>query len=298
MSFKDRFLRLARDPLIHFLVIGAGIYAAYGLLQGEPVAENARTVTVTQGEIQALTDQWTRLWSRPPTEEELAGVMRDHVRTRILYLEARAMGLDQQDTVIERRLAQKVELLSRSLVTPQEPTDEVLATWYAENTERFRPPDTFTITQVFFDPDLRGDSTLDDAQAALGALRDLTEVPADLEDYGDRSLVQSYYPGRTELELRKALGSGFAGQVTALAPGQWHGPVLSGFGTHLVYVHGVTRATDPALADIREQVREEWMLEQVNELSERFIAALMERYEVVVEETPVSLTVPQPGPAE
>ena len=293
MTFTDRLKRLARDPLIHFLVIGVGIYATYGLLQGEPLNENARTVTVTQGEIQALTDQWTRLWNRPPTEEELAGVMRDHVRTQILYREARAMGLDQQDTVIERRLAQKVELLSRSLVTPQEPTDEVLGTWYAENMERFRAPDTYTITQVFFDPDQRGDSTLDDAQAALSALRGLTEVPADLEVWGDRSLVRSYYPGRTEFELRKALGSGFTEQLTALAPGQWHGPVLSGFGTHLVYIHGVTRAADPALADIREQVREAWMEEQVNELSERFIATLIERYEVVVEETPVALTVPQ-----
>ena len=285
-------MRWLKDPLIHFLLIGACIYGAYGLFAGEAADDEARTVTLTQGDIQALTDQWTRLWNRPPTEQELAGVMRNHVRTQILYREAKAMGLERGDTVIERRLAQKVELLSRGLVTPPEPSDEQLASWYAQNGEQFRQADSYTLNQVFFDPDQRGDATLDDARTTLATLQALGELPEALDGYGDSSMLQNYYPGRTELEIRKTFGSGFAEQVITLEPRQWHGPILSGFGAHLVYIDSVTRAAQPELADIREQVSEAWMLEQVNTLSEQFIDELLSRYEIVVEETSVAMTVP------
>ena len=282
---------LLRDPLEHFLIIGALIYDAYGWLGSESADEDARTVTISSGDIEALTGQWTRLYSRPPTREELAGLIKKHVRTQILYREAKAMGLDQQDQVIERRLAQKVELLSKSLVTPAPPPDEVLLAWYADNTDQFREPDAYTLSQVFFDPDQR-DNALEDARAALNKLQQLTDVPADLAGYGDDSIVQNYYAGRTSMELRRTLGSGFVDQVTTLAPGSWHGPVLSGFGVHLVFVHGVKRPDAPGLADIRDAVQEAWMLEQVDALSERFLDELISRYDVVVEETSVPMTVP------
>ncbi len=288
----EQLKKLLRDPLIHFLLIGAATYAAYGLLDPGADAEDAATITVSQAEIQSITEQWTRLWNRPPTKEELAGMLRKHVRTRILYKEALAMGLDRDDQVIERRLAQKVELLSRSLVVPQLPSDEVLAAWYAENPEQFRAPDTYTLSQVFFDPDQRGASTREDAVAALATLQSLAAMPEDLSGYGDSGVVGNYYAGRSELELGKVFGGGFVNQLVTLEPRRWNGPVLSGYGVHLVYVHEVVKPAPPALADIREQVQEAWMLEQVEERSTAFLDELVERYEVVVEATEVPLTVP------
>jgi hypothetical protein len=292
VSSPNRLGRLLRDPLVHFLLIGAAIYAAYGLLDPAAEEENGATITISQEEIESITEQWTRLWNRPPTEAELAGALRKHVRTRILYTEALAMGLDRNDQVIERRLAQKIELLSRSLVVPEPPSDEVLAAWYAENPDQFRTPDTYTFSQVFFDPDRRGDSTSADAAAALATLQAMDAVPEDLSAYGDRGIVSSYYAGRDAFQLRKSLGGGFVNQLVQLEPGRWHGPVLSGYGTHLVYVHAVVKPEPPALADIREQVQDAWMLEQVEERSAAFIDELIERYDVVVEATEVPLTVP------
>lgn len=295
MTSKSLLRRLARDPLIHFLLIGAGIYGAYALVDSESATADPNSITITQEEIRALTDQWTRLWNRPPTEAELAKVLRGHVRTRVLYQEALAMGLDKQDPVIERRLAQKVELLSRSLVTPEPPGDEVLAAWYADNLDRFREPATYTLFQVFFDPDERGEATMQDANAALERLLSLDAIPEDLGGYGDDTITQNYYPARTVSQLGKTFGSGFAEQVVRLEPGRWHGPVLSGFGAHLVYVQSVTQPAAPALADVRDAVQEAWMLQQVEALSEQFIEELVARYDIVVEETEVAMTVP---PAE
>ena len=292
MTSTGLWQRLARDPLIHFLLIGACIYGAYGLLQPAAETDDPSRVTVTQEEIRALTDQFTGLWNRPPTEAELAQILRNHVRTRILYKEALAMGLDRQDPVIERRLAQKVELLSKSLVTPEPPTEEVLAAWFAENVHRFREPDPYTLYPVFFDPDLRGGSASSDAEAALAELQTLPQLPEDFSAYGDDSIMQNYYPGRSEVELGKVFGRGFAAEVVKLPSGQWHGPILSGFGTHLVYLRDIQRPEAPALAEIRDAVAEAWMLEQVETLSAQFIDDLIARYDIVVEATEVAMTVP------
>ena len=297
MSSPNRLVRLLREPLFHFLLIGAAIYVAYGVLDPAVEDDNAATITVSQEEIESITEQWTRLWNRPPTEAELAGALRKHVRTRILYSEALAMGLDRDDQVIERRLAQKVELLARSLVVPEPPTDEILAAWYAANPDQFRAPDSYTLAQVFFDPDRRGASTVEDAIAALATLQALDEVPEDLSAYGDSGIVGSYYAGLDETQLSRTFGRGFVDQVVSLEPGRWHGPVLSGYGTHLVYVYQMVKPEQPALADIRDQVQEAWMLEQVEERSAAFIDELIERYDVVVEATEVPLTVPPGNPA-
>ena len=207
------------------------------------------------------------------------------------------MGLDRNDQVIERRLAQKVELLSRGLVAPKPPGDEVLASWYAENVERFRESDTYTISQLFFDPERR-DGVVDDAVSVLAQLQILESVPEDLTRYGDNSLLGRYYSSRDEIQLRKLFGSGFVDQIIRLEPGVWHGPVLSGYGVHLVYVHDVVKPQALALGGIREKLQEAWMLGQVDELSALFIDELIARYDVVVEETRAPMTAPPPRAGE
>ncbi len=291
----EKLKRIAREPLMHFLLIGVGIYTAYGLLAAGEDESDERRITVSASDVQALGDQWTRLWGRPPTQEELAGTVRDHVRTQILYKEAMAMGLDKGDFVIERRLAQKVELLAQGLITPEDPGEEELRAWYDTHQENYRQPDLYTITHVFFDPDKRDATTLDDAAVALERLSALDSVPDDFASYGDRFMLQNYYPGRTELELRKLFGRGFVEQIVNLEPGIWHGPVLSGYGTHLVMISDVLRPPVPAFEAVEVQVREEWFKTQIDEMSDRFVDNLIARYEIDVEEVSVPITVPGSG---
>ena len=287
----DKLKQLASEPLVHFLCIGAIIYGLYAL-SADDGGDNERQITITAGELKALTDQWTRLWNRPPTSEEFSNIIRDHVRRQILYREAMAMGLDQGDIVIQRRLAQKVELLAQGLNTPAEPAEDVLRAWYEANPAPFQPPDRYTITHIFFDPDLREDTTLDDARAALAEIRASDAEPSDTSAWGDRFMLQNYYPDRSALELRKLFGRGFVDTLVELEPGSWHGPILSGYGTHLVFIHQLDRPSAPAFEDIRDQVRDAWMTEQVAQQSELFLDDLIDRYEIIVEETQVPFTVP------
>ena len=288
----EKLKKLAREPLLHFLLIGAGIYGLYGIYAEGDDGDNARTITISSSEIRSLGDQWTRSWSRPPTSDELSGIVRERVRTRVLFREAQAMGLDKDDLIIERRLAQKLEFMAQGLLTPQEPSDQILADWYAANSERFKQPDLYTLTQIFFDPDKRGEATLNDAKAALGELVKLDTLPENYDNYGDRIMLQNHYPARSEQELRSLFGSGFADQVVSLDPGVWHGPVLSGYGAHLVLINDVMRTPLPAYEDIKEQLVDAWTTEEIDKLSENFIASLISRYEIVVEEAEVPLTIP------
>lgn len=290
-----RLRKLAGEPLVHFLLIGAGIYAVYGALSTGEADNDERTVTVAAGEIQALTDQWIRSMSRPPTEDELDSIIQRHVRVQILYREALAMGMDKGDVVIERRLAQKVEMLAQGLMTPEEPSEEELIAWYAENSDRFKRPDLYTITQIFFDPDKRGAATLDDARAAIDKLNALDRLPPDFSDYGDRLMLESYYANVSTLELSKLFGMTFAKQIVELELGVWQGPVLSGYGAHVVQVSDEVLVPLPAIDDVKQQITEEWMARQVNNLSERFIEKLISRYEVIIEEADVQALIPGNG---
>lgn len=278
--------RLVREPLLHFLVLGAAIYGVYALTAPPEVETDERVLTVTSGEIGWLQASWEKRWGRPATEAELDKLIQRQVRETILYREAIAIGLDKEDVVIRRRLAQKLEFLSQDLLEPEPPTEEQLVAFFEENRAAYRFPDRITMTHVFFDPDKRGNTTLDDAEAAKAELIALAEMPADLSAYGDEFLLQTYYPERTEADLARLFGVGFAAPVFELETGVWHGPVLSGYGTHLVFVHNRVVAPEVALADVKAAVAEDYMKAQRDKLNEKFMEGLLARYTVVIEEPP------------
>ena len=281
-------MKLLREPLVHFLIIGAFLFVAYGLWGQQDSEEQGRAIDISAGEINWLTDAWAKRWNRQPTEKERAGLINQYLREMVLYREAVAMGLDKDDSVIRRRLGQKLEFLSRDLITPQPPTEDELQAYFTEHIDRYQKPDLVTMTHVFIDPDLRGDKTLVDAEVIKKQLQELKEPPQNAKDFGDPFMLQSYYPERTEAELLKLFGSVYARTVFELTPQQWHGPVLSGYGTHLVYVHDHQKADPPTFAEAKEQVRQEWESDKRELLNEQFVASVIARYDVTIEGAPMA----------
>lgn len=275
--------KMVRDPLVHFLILGGLIYAAYDLNAPPETETGEPTIVVSKGEIDWFKDSWAAKWNRQPTEAELDGLIRQHIKETALYREALSMGLDEDDVVIRRRLAQKVEFLTNDLLQPAPPSDEELAAFFEENKARYTGEDLITMTHVFFDPDKRGNATLMDADKVKATLTDLPDRPLDAANLGDPFLLQSYYPQTAKSELAKLFGTGFADPVFELEKGVWHGPVLSGYGTHLVYVHERLEAPVPELPSIREAVLADWQNMKRQELNEEFITQLVKRYKVVIE---------------
>lgn len=284
VPLHNTIVRLIREPLVHFLVIGASIFLLYGIMGQQNVEEQERAITITAGEIAWLTDSWQKRWNRPPTAEEREGLIKQYLREMILYREAVAMGLDKDDIVIRRRLAQKLEFLTQDLISPKPPTEDELRTYFETHMDRYQPPDLITMTHVFLDPDKRGDRTLKDAETIKAQLITLKQPPQDARSFGDPFMLQSYYPERSEAELSKLFGRGFAQPVFELALQEWHGPVLSGYGVHLVYVHDRQEAKPPTFTEVEAQVRQDWENDKREQLNEQYIASLMSRYKVTIED--------------
>jgi hypothetical protein len=277
-------VKLLREPLVHFLFIGTAIYLAYALF-AEPTPEaQDDTIIVTAGEVEWMRTAWQKRWNRPPTAQEFDGLIQQYIRETVLYREALTMGLNKHDMVIRRRLAQKLEFLAKDLVALTPPTEEELQAYFDTHRDRYQELARYTFTQVFVDPDKRGDATLDDAEAIKTTLIARGDAVDDAGALGDRLMLQNYYPEKDRVEIQKLFGSGFAESLLELSPGQWHGPVLSGYGVHLVYVHGINETPPPVFAEARERVVQDWQTDRGEELNEKFYASLRERYTIVIEE--------------
>ena len=277
-------MKFLREPLVHFLCIGAAIYLLYGTFS-EPVPEEVdKTIVVSAGEIEWMQTSWQKRWNRPPTAAEFDGLIQQYIRETVLYREALTMGLNKHDQVIRRRLAQKLEFLAKDLVALTPPTEEELQAYFAEHQDRYQEPARYTFTQVYIDPDKRGDATLADAEKIKATLMAKGNAIEDAGALGDAFMLQNYYPEKDRAEIQKFFGSGFAESLVDLSPGQWHGPVLSGYGVHLVYVSSISEPPAPVFAEARERVTQDWTTEKSEELNEKFYANLRDRYTIVIEE--------------
>ena len=276
-------LRFIKEPLIQFLVLGACIYGAYALFGASDEAEGDYILVVDEARVEGFVTGWQSRMGRVPTPAELNGMIDQYLKEEILYREAVAMGLGENDPITRRRLAQKLEFLTKDIARLKEPVDGELEAYFEANKQNYRDPDLITFTHVFFDPDKRDEATLVDAEAALVVLRERGEPDGDVKDFGDRFMLQSYYPQKSELDIRRQFGVGFSEPVMLLAAGQWHGPVLSGYGVHLVYVYALLQAPEPVFADVEERVFDDWQAEQQENFNAEYFASLRSRYEIVVE---------------
>jgi peptidyl-prolyl cis-trans isomerase C len=282
----SKLLRFLKEPLLHFVLAGAAIYLLFGMFgqseSDEALAEE-NTIVVTEGEIDWFAEMWQKKWNRPPSDVEMVGLVQDHLRQTVLYREAVAMGLDKDDVIIRRRMAQKLEFLAQDLITPEEPTAEELQAFFVENVDRYQIPPLLTFTHVFLDPDKRGDDTLTDAEKLKAELIAGATVPDEASDLGDRFMLQAYYPERDEADLAKLFGGEFARSIMALEPEKWHGPVLSGYGTHLVYVQARLESPLPTYEQVADRVREDLVTEEREKLNQEYLDSLLARYKVVIE---------------
>ena len=265
---------LGRSPLAVFLLLGAAVFAVDRWLDD---AGANRVVTVTDEQIGAIRERWAAQWGRPPTGRELEGLIDEAVREEILYREAQRRGLDRDDPIIRRRLAQKMTFLLEDSAEAQPAAAGDIETYYADHAERYSEPRRTTFRHVFLSRERRGDPARE-ATALLG------EMGADGGDawrqLGDPFPLLREYAGRTDQEIAELFGGGFATALPALAAGTWQGPVESAHGIHLVQVIGRAEPRLPALDEVRGRVAEDLLESRRRERNEAALQTLRERYEI------------------
>jgi hypothetical protein len=239
-------------------------------------------IVVTEGRIGNLTETFARTWQRPPTAEELNGLVEDYIREEVLYREGVALGLDRDDTIIRRRLRQKLEFVSEDAASAVEPTDTELAAYLAKNADDYRVEAQLTFTQVFLDPSKRGDRFDTDAAALLDVLRTRGDKvnPATL---GDSLMLEPRYELAGEADIARLFGSEFEAEIRDQPVGEWVGPLKSGYGAHLVRIEARTPGRMAPLAEVRDEVARDWAARRRQEVLEAQYQELRSRYRVRIE---------------
>ena len=270
-------IAIAREPLLHFLLIGTALFVVFGLVNDRTSGDQDNHVVVSSGRIEQLENIFTRTWQRSPTAEELKGLIDDFVLEEIYYRQAVAMGIDRDDTVIRRRLRQKFEFLTDDLAAASVPTDEELATYLAANAGDFVRDTTYTFEQVYINPE-RLDGDLDAYVAEQLAAR-----RAGKRADGDAGLLPSYFEITPARVVESTFGLGFSENLDTLPTGEWRGPIESGLGLHLIRLESRVEGTLPELAEIRPIVEREWANEKRLETRRMINEQLLSNYDVVIE---------------
>jgi peptidyl-prolyl cis-trans isomerase C len=266
-------MKLLREPFVHFILVSLALFAAYRFLNPNAErVEQSRRIELTVDDVRALQLAWMAQWKRPPTPEELGGLVDAKVHEEVLYREALALGLDQGDTIVKRRLAQKMEFLADDVSALRDPKADEIRGWFEKNADRFRLPGRIYFRHVYFSPDRRGAKA---REAAASALQKVSAAGS------DPFMFQDHYADRTPEQVAGIFGAQFAQALFQLKPGAWQGPLESGLGWHIVFVESIAPGRVPAFEEIEPQVKAEWMAGQRAEARSRAFDAMRARYEVV-----------------
>lgn len=283
--------KVIREPLVHFVLIGAAVFGFYALMAGDGQEDVRDRIVVTGGRVEQLAKVFERTWQRPPTPEELRGLIDAFVKEEVYYREALKLGLDRDDTLIRRRMQQKLEFLTEPNDEALQADDATLQTYLDANRATFRVEPKIAFDQVFLNPDKPGEAAPVRARKSLEVLKasEPGDVPADV---GDPTLLQGSMKLSPLSLVARNFGDSLAAKLTDLPENEWAGPIESPYGLHLVRVIARVDGYDPALAEIRDVVKQKWRADKRDAFQDQAYDQLLSKYDVVLPAAPETEAAP------
>jgi peptidyl-prolyl cis-trans isomerase C len=276
------FTYLLREPLVHFLLIGIAIFALYELNSDEGADPSSSIINIDRRDIDELREQWLQQTGSEAEADTLQKLIDAQIEEEIMFREALRLGLDKNDTIVRRRLVQKMEFLSANLSSLDLPEETALLSYYENNSEKYRVDERRSFTHVYFSRDRRGDSLLSDAETLLRKLQ--KEKPQKKQaEWGDNFILHYDYRAMREEQLAKVFGFSFAGDLFALKMEGWQGPIVSEYGVHLILLHDIITAHLPSFADLRERVLDDYMQSELTILKKQRLKEMREGYIVNID---------------
>lgn len=274
--------RLLRDPLIHFLLLGALLFVLHGILNQQEENTEGYDIVLTDSDVERLVQAYQRNWNSLPDSLTLQNLMAAEVKAEIFYREALRMNLDHNDEIIRRRLKQKYEFLVKDLTTPQNVTEEILRQFYTENPSKYKNTPTITFHQFYFHPDKRKNPS-EDAENAWQKIKDKDIETVGKQKIGDGFHLQSYHAAKDIDQVRQSFGQEFATALFEAATGKketWLAPISSGFGVHLVFLEELEVSELMPFEEVKDKVAEDWKLAQQTDYQEQLYQNLQQKYQV------------------
>lgn len=282
-----RLKNFLREPLLHFLVLGLLLFAIYSYLnRGRGGVESSKQIVVSMDDLRTMEAFFESQWHRPPTPQEFQAMVEDKVREEVLYREGIAMGLDRDDTIVKRRMAQKMQFISEDVATAHEPSSAELKAWFDKNKEQFALPSRYSFRHLYFSPDKRGPNAQREAAKALEKIAGQPEDSKLAVSLADPFMFQDYYGDKAPTAIAKEFGSPFAVAIEKVKPGSWQGPIESGYGWHLVFVDTVIPGRVPTFEEIEPDVKTAWLGEQKAAAWHKAYADMRAKYVVLLPAPP------------
>jgi len=268
--------KLWREPLLHFLLIGAVIFLFYGLTR-DVVNEASKRIVMSSGQIEQLVANFKRSRMRLPTQTEMTALIESQVREEVFYREALAMGLDQNDPQVRRRMRMKLEFILEDL-SSQNVTDDKLIAFMQQQPDKFRKESKISFQQIYLNREKHKDMN-GYAKQLLSSLKNGIAP----EKTGDPTMVSYDFNLATQTEIARTFGERFAEDLITLAPGDWVGPVYSEYGGHLLKISERIESREPTLDEIRLVVEREYLAQQKKKQKDLAYQSLRKDYDITIE---------------
>jgi hypothetical protein len=284
-------VKLLREPLFHFVIAGALLFGGYEWwARPTRAAPTEDAVKIGQGEVRWLRETFTSQWRREPTSTEMSDLLATLVNEELLAREARVLGLDQNDTIVRRRLAQKLTFLVQDTTRIADPGEDELRRYFAARAERYGTSQQVSFRHIFFSSSRRPNASAD-----AGAALSLISASGDARPpQGDPLPLDDEYVDLDVQGVSSLFGPDFARTLFELTPGSWSGPVRSSYGFHLVQVLRRDQSEPGRFEDVHKTVMDDWRREKAAEVNDAFLAKLRNKYGVVVDPDANLLLEPEP----
>ncbi|EJZ18493.1 peptidylprolyl isomerase (plasmid) [Rhizobium sp. Pop5] len=278
---KKNWQRLLSEPLLHFVVIGLVVFGGYRLFTPTPKeVVDLQKISLTKDDVRQLAMTWLAQGRPAPTPDELRSLMDQKVTEEILFREAVSLGLDRDDEIIKRRLAQKMDFLAADLATLDEPNNTQLKEWYAKRADRFALSPHLSFRHLYFSFDKHGEAAREAAEAAIPSVSGKAADSPEVASVADPFMFRNYYGDATPDQMAKEFGPDFAKALFTLKPGSWEGPVQSGYGWHLIWIDSVEPGRVPAFEEVAPAVKSAWLDERYAEVKNNALREMRSRYVV------------------
>jgi hypothetical protein len=266
------------------LILGALLFALNNILGDSSTTDADNSIVISDTEVEWMQSTWNKKWSRQPTDDELQGLIESYIREEVLYREGLAMGLDEDDTIIRRRLATKMEFLAKDIGQIVEPTEEELQEYFKANIDRYMDPAKVSFSHIYFNLDSR-DNPSGDALTVLEKMRKIDATSTEDWQLGDPFMLHYDYVLKSQTEVMQLFGSAFSDTVFEMTPGNWQGPIESGYGLHLVYIKEVVAPREPSLDEVRDKVKNDLVSQRRTDSFETFYKSLRDKYDIEITST-------------
>jgi peptidyl-prolyl cis-trans isomerase C len=280
-------IKIVQNPITHIILFGFFLAIVLLISFGIPTnKEDNRRIVITNTDVQQLWVAFKRTWQRDPTPTELRGQIQNFVREEVLYREALNRDYDRDDIIIKRSLVRKMDFLAEGQVQAKNITEDEIKAYYNLRRERYRIPPRISFSHIYFNLDQRGKQAENDVKQTIDKLKNLTPETADLADFGDRFMLKYRYTDQTPRDIQSQFGEEFSSQLIGLEPGKWHGPIVSGYGLHAVYLENRVESRIPDWTEVSDQILNDLLLEEKTAAKEQFYTEILRQYQVVFEQLP------------